>query len=132
NRAFEAGVLQRMVFDMNRQAFVAGIQTRALRHRPALEGAIELQTKVVMQAARLVHLDDEAVVGVRTAHVTVWLRGYAEIAFLPIARKLVGAVQGGLTRACGAAPPAAFRRLPRGPACGTLFFRLHDSPSDCC
>src|SRR5690349_534866 len=59
NRAFEAGVLQRMVFDMNREAFVAGIQTRALRHRPALEGAIELQTKVVVQATRLVHLDDE-------------------------------------------------------------------------
>ncbi|MNV26890.1 hypothetical protein D3C71_1180200 [compost metagenome] len=57
--AFEAGVVQRMVFDVHRQALDLGVQRRALGHRPALERAIEFQAKVIMQARGVVLLDAE-------------------------------------------------------------------------
>src|SRR4029077_13654978 len=60
DRALEAAVVERMVLDVHREALLGRIEARALRHGPALQHAIHLQTKVVVQAAGGVTLDDEA------------------------------------------------------------------------
>src|SRR4051812_31463738 len=57
DHAFELAVLKRMVFGLHGEALVAGIEARALRYRPALQHALELEAKVVMQPRRRVPLD---------------------------------------------------------------------------
>jgi hypothetical protein len=49
-----------MVLDLDGQALVFGIEARSLRHGPALEHSVELEAKVVVQAARRVALNGEA------------------------------------------------------------------------
>ena len=60
NGAFEAGVVQRMVLDFDRHAARLRIQARTLGHRPALERAVELEPKVVMQLPGRMLLHHEA------------------------------------------------------------------------
>jgi hypothetical protein len=48
-----------MVLDLDGQALVFGIEARSLRHGPALEHSVELEAKVVVQAARRVALNGE-------------------------------------------------------------------------
>ena len=50
NAALERRVVERMVFDVDRQALDLGVERRAFGHRPAFQRAIEFQAKVVMQA----------------------------------------------------------------------------------
>lgn len=57
--ALELGVIQGMILDVHRQALVGGIERRPFRHRPALEDAVGLETKIVMQPAGVMFLDDE-------------------------------------------------------------------------
>lgn len=57
--ALEIAIAQRVVLDMHRQAFLCGVQARALGHRPAFQAAAQFQAKVVMQVARIVLLDHE-------------------------------------------------------------------------
>src|SRR5690606_686502 len=45
--ALEAGVIQRVIFDVHGQALVARVQARTLGYRPALQRAVQLQTEVV-------------------------------------------------------------------------------------
>src|SRR5205814_3544308 len=52
NHAFEVRVLDGMVLGLHREALLARIEARALRHRPALERPVELETEVVMQTRR--------------------------------------------------------------------------------
>ncbi|MNC29840.1 hypothetical protein D3C75_781070 [compost metagenome] len=56
---FKGSVIQRMVFDMHRQALDLGVQRRSLGHRPAFERTVELQPEVVMQPGCIVLLDAE-------------------------------------------------------------------------
>src|SRR5215212_1622584 len=49
-----------MVLDFHRQSAHARIVARALRHRPALHHAVELQTKIEVKMTRGVLLNDEA------------------------------------------------------------------------
>jgi hypothetical protein len=58
DHAFERAVLDGMVFRAHGQALVLGIETRAARHRPALQHAVELQAEIVVQAPGGVLLDD--------------------------------------------------------------------------
>ncbi len=58
NHAFEIAIFERVVFDMNRQPLLAGDEARPLRHRPALQDAIELKAEIVVEAARRMLLDD--------------------------------------------------------------------------
>ena len=60
DRALEGEVLQRMVLRVDREALLPANEARAPRHRPALENAVELQPEIVVEAARVVLLDDEA------------------------------------------------------------------------
>src|SRR5215831_3341675 len=59
DHAFEVGVLHRMVFDVHGEAPLLRVHRRPLRHRPALEHAVHLQTKVVVEPARGVLLHHE-------------------------------------------------------------------------
>ena len=49
-----------MILDFHREATLARIVARAFRHGPALHHAVELETKVEVQATRCVLLDDES------------------------------------------------------------------------
>ena len=59
DHALEVRVVQRVVLDMDRETLDARLAW-AVGHRPALQGAIELEAKIVVELARLVLLDDEA------------------------------------------------------------------------
>jgi hypothetical protein len=76
-----------MVFDLNRQPFVGGVQRGSARDRPGLEDPIELEPEVIVETPRRVLLDDEAQSlargdGIRPAG----LRGFLEIAFRAVYR----------------------------------------------
>ena len=53
-------VLDGMVLGTHREALVGGIEARAARHRPALHDAVELEAKIVVETAGVVHLHHEA------------------------------------------------------------------------
>src|SRR5208337_3705824 len=61
DRSLERPVFERMVLDHHRKPLLAGHEARAARHRPAFQDAVEFEAKVVMEAPRVVFLDDEAV-----------------------------------------------------------------------
>src|SRR5579862_959190 len=61
NRPFEGAVIERMIFDMNGEALLAGYETGTARNRPAFQHAVEFEPKVIMQARRVVFLHDKAV-----------------------------------------------------------------------
>ena len=49
NGAFEVAVIQRMVFDLDREPLVVGIEGRALGDGPGFEDAVQFESQVVMQ-----------------------------------------------------------------------------------
>ena len=59
--ALEAAVLHRVIFGLDGEALLLRIDRRSARHGPAHQHAVDLQTKVPMQAPRRVLLDDEGV-----------------------------------------------------------------------
>ena len=59
DRPFEAGVVERMVLDVDRHLHLRRVVRRPLRHRPAQQHAVVLEAEVVVQPARPVLLDDE-------------------------------------------------------------------------
>ena len=60
NGAFEIAIVERVVLDLDRKALVVRIERGPARHRPGLEDAVELEPEIVVQAPRVVPLDDEA------------------------------------------------------------------------
>ena len=59
NIPFESSVIQRMVFHLYSQTFDVRVQARPFRHRPAFEGALQFEAKVIMQMAGIMLLDTE-------------------------------------------------------------------------
>jgi hypothetical protein len=59
NHPFEITIFERMIFDVNREAFVAGNETRPVGDRPTLQDTVEFEPKVIMQRAGSMFLDDE-------------------------------------------------------------------------
>ena len=49
DRAFEVAIVEGMIFHLYRQAFVGGIDRRALGDCPRLEDAVQLQSQVIVQ-----------------------------------------------------------------------------------
>src|SRR5664279_5859997 len=70
-----------MVLDLDRHAFVLGIETRSFGHGPALHGAVQFEAEVVMQADGPVFLDDERQSARGGPAAIGRLRSYREIAF---------------------------------------------------
>ena len=57
--ALETGVGQWMILDFDRKALLAYTQRRAFGHRPALERAIDFETKIIVACTGVVQLHDE-------------------------------------------------------------------------
>jgi len=90
NIAFEIRVGQRMVFHLHRQALYRRIEAGFLRHRPALQHAVDLQAEVVVQPPRRVllhHEDAAAGLGARRGR---RLGGVPEVALASIFLKFHG------------------------------------------
>src|SRR5690606_27826212 len=91
DHALEVGVLERVVLGLRCEPPLAGHEARSLRHRPALEHAVELEPEVVVQAARGVLLHDEAPAArptrarvARASRVAARLGAPAEVAPAPV------------------------------------------------
>src|SRR5207245_9274769 len=54
NYAFKGFVFDRMIFDFDREMFLALLPGQTFRKRPRFEHTLHLQTEVVMQSARVV------------------------------------------------------------------------------
>jgi hypothetical protein len=63
NCTFERAVIERMVFDMDREAFVGGVEAWPLCDRPALQHAIHFKAKIIVEAGGRVFLDQIAMAG---------------------------------------------------------------------
>ena len=70
-----------MVFDLDSEALVGGVERRPFGYGPGLEDPIEFKAQIVMQARRIVPLDDEAQTR-RRAHpdIAARFRGFLEVA----------------------------------------------------
>src|SRR5215471_2399737 len=96
DNALELSILERMILDVHRQALVVGIEARSLRHCPAQQHAIELETEVVVHTPRGVLLNDEAErAGAPLLHLPARLRCHPEVALLPITLESHGMSQNG-------------------------------------
>src|SRR6516225_7808498 len=60
NDPLKPAIIERVVLDLDGEPLLAGIEARAFWHRPALQHTIELETKIEMQASRLVFLNDKS------------------------------------------------------------------------
>ena len=95
DHAFEIAVIERMIFDLDGQALDPGVEARAFRHRPALEHAIHLQAKIVMEPPCGVFLHDEAERMSRLfAPAAARLRRFGEIALAAVLRQWIGHAKG--------------------------------------
>src|SRR5690606_4631692 len=84
NRSFEAAIIERMILDVDGKALVARDEARAFGYRPALQHAIHFKPQVVVQPARGVLLDNEAVTARRLLPRAPRFRRGGEIPFLAI------------------------------------------------
>ena len=57
--ARERRVVERVILDVHRERALARLEGDALRHRPRGERAVPLEPEVVVEAPRVVALDDE-------------------------------------------------------------------------
>ena len=95
--ALECSVLERMVFDVDREVLLAGLERHAFGHSPAGQCAVALEAQVVVERSRLVALDDE---------------DRRPVPFLATSRCLTQGLTLGLTPGHGR---FGLRRLSRGP-----------------
>jgi hypothetical protein len=81
--ALEAAVVEGMILDVHREAFVPRVEARPLRDRPALEDAFELESKIVVEPRSRVLLHDERPLPFARliGHLTRGLRSLLEVAF---------------------------------------------------
>ena len=63
NHAFEVAVLERMILDGDGEMLIGGIHRGAFRDGPRAQDAFHLESKIVVEAARGVLLDDEGAAG---------------------------------------------------------------------
>ena len=61
--SLEVAVLERVVFDLDRESLVRHVVRRALWHRPRSQHAVHLQPQVEMEIPRGVLVDDEQIPG---------------------------------------------------------------------
>src|SRR5690625_2521242 len=83
DRPFEITIFERVILGLDRQTFLARHEAWALGHGPAFQHAIHFQTKIVMQPARIMFLDEIAV-ALRGRVPALRFRGFREIALLPV------------------------------------------------
>ena len=84
DRALEGVVFDRMILDMDGEAFFIGIEARAAGHRPALHHAVEFEPQIVMQPPRGVLLDHIPVPAAVAAFSSARFRRHAEFPLFPV------------------------------------------------
>ena len=57
--ALEAGIVERVVLDVDGEVALAGLERHTLRHRPGEKDAVALEPEVVVKGSRVVALNDE-------------------------------------------------------------------------
>ena len=57
--ALEAGIVERVVLDVDGEVALAGLERHALRHRPGEKDAVALEPEVVVKGSRVMALNDE-------------------------------------------------------------------------
>ena len=87
NVAFESRVIERVILDFDRKPPFADGFARTFWNRPALQHAIELETKIEMQLAGLVPLDHKLRMCAAAAHATLRLGRDLEIPLAAVCRK---------------------------------------------
>ena len=93
----ERRVLERVVFDVNGEVLLTGLEGDALRNRPAEQGAVLLEPEVVVQPPGVVTLDDEDRLLRLSLLRTEGLRRLLGIAFALVLGELLGHVLGSFT-----------------------------------
>ena len=79
NCSFEGAVGKRVIFGMNGEAFIGGIEAGALCYRPAEEDAVELEAKIVVQSRGVMLLNQVRESWPRGWFARGWLRRPFEI-----------------------------------------------------
>jgi hypothetical protein len=69
-----------VIFHVDGQAFIAGIERGAFGNGPGLEDSVELDAEIVMEAPRRVLLDDEDFLILTCRGAAARLRGFLEMA----------------------------------------------------
>jgi hypothetical protein len=80
NDALEAAVLDRVILDVDGEAFRPGLDARALGDGPAFQRAVEFQPEIEVEPARCVLLHDVQMGGAGTP--AAWLARGFEVSFL--------------------------------------------------
>src|SRR5690606_14342526 len=84
DRSFEVAIFERMILDMNGESLLAGHEARPLRDSPALQNAVHLQTKIVVQPPGGVFLYQVAVALGGPFYLSGRLRRRVEITLLAV------------------------------------------------
>src|SRR2546421_10992450 len=59
NRSLEGSIFKRMIFDLDGQPFVAGVEGRPFRHRPRFQYTTELEAQIIVKPPGRMFLDDK-------------------------------------------------------------------------
>src|SRR5437660_7170640 len=116
NVAFESRVIERVVLDFDGKPPLADVFARTFWNRPALQHAIELETKIEMQLPRLVPLDHELELRPATPHAALRLGRDFEIPLAAVCRK--GCLHDrcrNCRRSCGGAGPPPLSNMSLNP-----------------
>lgn len=101
NVAFKIGVVEGMIFGLDGETLIVGIQRRAFGDSPGLQGAVHGKTKIVVEAACGMLLDDKRWLGCGGRIGTGRFGGAIELALFMILGELIRFRHGGiLTQGC--------------------------------
>ena len=84
DRAFELAVFEWMIFDLHRQAFIAGIERRTFGNSPGLQYTVDFETQVVVKVGRGVFLHHKCTIAAVVSFAAGRFRSFFEIALLLI------------------------------------------------
>src|SRR6266446_1684581 len=115
NDAFEGSVLDRMVFDVHRQALVGRVEAGPLGNGPAQQHTIELEPEIVVEMTGGVFLDDERQGPARaSAHATAGFRSDLEVALFAVPFQGHGTCRSRVSKSAGGRIACALSALALG------------------
>ncbi len=82
--AFEGIIVDGVIFDLDRQPLISGIERWAAGDRPGFHDAVPFESQVVVQPARCMALHHESKLSRRSANFTCWLGRAGKVALFAI------------------------------------------------